>query len=201
VEDSKKTQTFGDFRELLPVSEEYMSIGFYPGNRSLQERWENNSLSADFIADYFKNFYVTKREGNGNKADAVDIENVRAAVKYIANELLENAMKFQASDTAVTAKIFLSLYDDELIFSIRHGIKKEQAIVLQRFIDKFLGNDPHELYFQTMRACAKEENAKHSGLGLLSMVCDYGVRLGWRLQSVPGNDTHLVLTTMACVNT
>ncbi len=192
------TQLFGDFRENLPASEEYLTIGFSPGRRPLQKRWENNELSADFIADYYRSFHVDQQELKGAEADEIDIENVRDAVKYISNELFENSMKFQLHSMGVSAKIALSLYDEEIVFSISNGVSKQQSVVFQEYIQRFINNDPQDLYFEIMRASAREENVEQSGMGLLSMVCDYGATLGWRF-ALTEDDACVLVTTMVCL--
>ena len=192
---------FADFRENVSPSEENLSISFTPGKRSLQKRWENNCLSADFIADYFRNFYISKQEELSETSDESNIENLRDAVKYIANELLENAMKFQAKDVIVSAKIVLALYEKEIIFYIQHGVTTEQALILQAFIENLLSHDAQELYLEAMRSSAKEENLNYSGMGLLSIICDHNAKLGWKIQSLPKDDKHKVVTTMTSLFT
>ena len=34
-----------------------------------------------------------------------------------------------------------------------------------------------------MEANAEDEGSKHSGLGFLSMACDYGAKIGWRFET------------------
>ena len=51
------TQKFGDFIDEMPDRQEYLIIAFSPSSISLQERWRNNGLSADFMADYFITFF------------------------------------------------------------------------------------------------------------------------------------------------
>lgn len=197
-------QTFGEFIEPLPPNGEYMHISFSPSATPLKRRWENNGLSADFIADYFKTFYVGRQVENGAEADEMVVENMRDGVKYIANELLENSMKFQSKGVPFTARLFLSLYAERLIFSVTNGVDKTQAEALQVYIKTLLQSDPHELYFETMRQSALEENAQRSGLGLLSMICDYSAHLGWKFATItPVQDGEpiLTVTTMVTLST
>ena len=191
-------QLFGDYQEDLSESNEYLTMGFAPGSRPLQKRWKNNELSADFIADYYKNFHVDQKVSMENALTEIDIENIRDAVKYIANELLENAMKFQYQDEGVAAKIVLSLYDDKIVFSISNGIAEQQLAIFKAYIQRFISHDPHDLYFEVMRSSAKTENTNHSGMGLLSMVCDYGATLGWKFE-VLANSKQAWVTTMTCL--
>jgi hypothetical protein len=191
-------QIFGNYKEHLSDSDEYLTIGFAPGRRPLQKRWENNELSADFIADYYKNFHIDQRESMGDTPDEMDTANLRDGVKYIANELLENAMKFQLRDMGVAAKIALSLYDEEIVFSISNGVDTKQLAIFQAYIERFIASDPQALYFEVMRNSAKEENLNQSGMGLLSMVCDYGASLGWKF-SPTDDPERMLVSTMVCL--
>jgi hypothetical protein len=174
------TKILGDFIQDLPEQEGYLVIGFLPNSLSLKKRWENNGLSADFIADYFKNFFVNKQEKSLNEEEEIEADNLRDAVKYIANELLENAMKFQDETSRFVAKIEFSFYDDKLVFCVTNAINLQQRQSFEHFIKKLLSGDPDDLYFETMRTNVQ---GTASGLGLLSMICDYSAKLGWKLES------------------
>jgi len=61
-------QTFGDFMQNLPSSQEYLILSFSPGSIPLRQRWRNNCLSADFLADYLSTFFI------GNKDQQPDMK-------------------------------------------------------------------------------------------------------------------------------
>jgi hypothetical protein len=70
---------------------EYLTLAFSPLSAPLHSRWRNNGLSADFLGDYMTT--LIPKEGGTVTADVRQNE-IRQAVIYIANELLENAMKY-----------------------------------------------------------------------------------------------------------
>ncbi len=84
-------QVFGNYVEPRDEEQEqeYLAIGFSPTSLSIQERWRNNGLSADFLGDYLSTFFPGDDQQARHKR-----REVRAGVSYIANELLENAMKY-----------------------------------------------------------------------------------------------------------
>ena len=82
-------QIFGEFIEQQGADGEYLKIGFSPTSLPIQQCWRNNGLSADFLADYLSTFFL------GEDATSAERQaEVKGAVSYVANELLENAMKF-----------------------------------------------------------------------------------------------------------
>ncbi len=193
------TQVFGDFIEQLEEPEEYLTIAFSPSSLPLKKRWENNGISADFIAEYFKNFFVSRQEQAGEVEDQIAVENLCNAVKYIANELLENAMKFQDETASFSAKIIFSLASEKLIFYVENGININQVASFQTFIQKMLDEDPEKLYLESMRNNAKGDTDTPSRLGLLSMICDYSAKLGWKFQPHPNNPLIMTVSTTVCL--
>lgn len=56
-----------------------------------QQRWRNNGISANFVADHLATFLPADDVSEINQANQAV---ARDAISYVANELLENAMKF-----------------------------------------------------------------------------------------------------------
>ncbi len=81
------TQIIGDFNDHLPVSQEYLTIVLSSSSAPLQQRWHNNGLSADFMADCFAAFFPRAQDTVSKVNTKVE---VKSAVSFIANELLEN---------------------------------------------------------------------------------------------------------------
>ncbi|MEG3959681.1 DUF6272 family protein [Microcoleus sp. herbarium2] len=185
-------QTFGDFIE-LPASQEYLIIGFSPSSIPLKQRWRNNGLSADFMADYLATFFP------GNEDDTSTIERqaeIKSAVSYIANELLENAMKFNNETSEYPIDIKLQLESDGVIFSVVNSISPQAVDKFQAYIQQLLASEPSELYIQQLEKNAADESCTDSGLGLLTMLTDYTAKIGWKFQTVRQDPEVIAVTTM-----
>jgi hypothetical protein len=185
-------QTFGDFIE-LPASQEYLIIGFSPSSIPLKQRWRNNGLSADFMADYLATFFP------GNEEDSSTIERqaeIKSAVSYIANELLENAMKFNNETSEYPINIKLQLESDGVLFSVVNSISRQGVDKFQAYIQQLLASEPSELYIQQLEKNAVEESCTDSGLGLLTMLTDYSAKIGWKFQTVHKDPEVIAVTTM-----
>ena len=185
-------QTFGDFIE-LPASQEYLIIGFSPSSVPLKQRWRNNGLSADFMADYLATFFP------GNEDDSSTIERqaeIKSAVSYIANELLENAMKFNNETSDYPINIKLQLESDGVIFSVVNSISPQAVDKFQAYIQQLLASEPSELYIQQLEKNAAEESCTDSGLGLLTMLTDYTAKIGWKFQTVHQDPEVIAVTTI-----
>ncbi|MEG4272165.1 MULTISPECIES: DUF6272 family protein [unclassified Microcoleus] len=186
------TQIFGDFIE-QPASQEYLIIGFSPSSVPLKQRWRNNGLSADFLADYLTTFFP----GNQDEPSTIERQaEIKSAVSYIANELLENAMKFNDETSEYPIDIKLQLESDGVIFSVANSISPQAVDKFQAYIQELLASEPSELYIQRLEKNAADDNCTNSGLGLLSMLTDYTAKLGWKFQTVHKDPEVIAVTTM-----
>ncbi len=185
-------EIFGDFVENLPKHAEYLIFGFSPNSISLQQRWRNNGLSADFLADYVKSFFISQ-------PDFELQEEVKGAVSYIANELLENAMKFCEEEYGHPTSIQLHLYNENLVFLVRNSLNPERQQSFQDFIKTLDSEDLADLYIRQLELNALDEEHTHSGLGYLTMMQDYEAKLGWKFEVVKNKTTQEsvpIVTTM-----
>ncbi len=176
------SRTYGDFTETVPLVIEGLTIVFSPTSVSLKERWKNNSLSADFMADYFATFYATHATDEAGR-----LEYIKGAVSFVANELIENAMKFTDVD-GIPISIRLTMHEGELVFFASNGASISGSKTYEEAVRRLVTSDPWAEYERRAQA-----NDGSSGLGLLSMLTDYSARLGWRF--MPYDERSLLLTT------
>ena len=184
-------QIFGDFVEQQVGHGEYLKIGFHPTSVPLQQRWRNNGLSADFLAGYLSTFFP----GEDPASTARQAE-VKDAVSFIANELLENAMKFShaPANHTVTIEMFLDVGAVRL-YTV-NGIAAERIAPFQHFVDQLLTGDTQALYLEQLERNANDDSGAASGLGFFTMVNDYGAALAWKLTRDDADAVRVQVTTM-----
>lgn len=187
------TQIFGDFIENLPNSPEYLIIGFSPSSVPLKQRWRNNGLSADFLADYLTTFFPNSEEDPASIDQQVEI---KSAVSYIANELLENAMKFNDETAEYPISIALHLRNDKIIFQISNSVPNDAIDSFQACIRELTTSDPQELYLQQLEKNAEKDGETSSHLGYLTMMNDYMAQLGWKFETIQEDPVVVAVTTM-----
>lgn len=176
-------QTFGDFQDEAIVSHEYLTIVFSPSSLPLRERWRTNRLSANFLADYFSTFFP----GEGQPAGMSDPKSeLMGVITFIANELLENAMKFSDEMSTEAIMLTLQLHPNKLVFLTKNQVNAATEFQLRAFVQTLLVSDPSELYIQQVEHQAQAENSTSSGLGILTIVNDYAARVGWLFETVEG---------------
>lgn len=170
-------QTFGNFLEEIPASDEYLILNFSPSSAPRKRRWGNYGLSADFLGDYFSAFFPGD-EPSEHKINRR--ETVKAAVTYIANELIENAVKYTDEVAGLPIGIALYLYEQEIIFRATNYAPQQSVEKYQAFIRDFLSTDPEEFYANQLEKTALGQ--EESSLGILTMSNDYGAKFGWLFQ-------------------
>src|ERR1700753_3213866 len=94
-----------------PRQREYLTLAFSPSSGPLRSRWRNNGLSADFLGDYVTTFLPANNHAASGRLTPNEI---KYAVAYIANEFLENAMKYHDRNGSVPIGIRLELKSDQI---------------------------------------------------------------------------------------
>lgn len=181
-------EVFGDYQEPGQTVYEYLQIGFSPSSISLQRRWRNNGLSADFLADYMSTFFPKDNIGDDRNTEIKD------AISYIANELLENAMKYAYKPNRNSVSITMQMDDENIYFYVSNTVDPDSVTKFRNFIIQLLTEDTSELYMEMLMANADEEDAAGSGLGFLTMINDYDAKLGWQFDATEGAGAKMVTT-------
>ena len=192
-------QIFGDFVESFPLAQDSLELTFTPNSLPIKKRWRSNRLSANFMADYFSNFLQVDEDDAAHKRR---IKEGKGAVSFVANELLENAIKF--NDRGTNFKIKFGIYfieeaDMTAVLFATNSVSAEGLDKFQKFIQELLCSDPEKLYVQQIEKSTQEENSGESGLGFLTMINDYSAKLGWKFEIVQKEPKMIAVTTMVLV--
>ncbi len=186
-------QTFGDYLEQLPPYHEQLTLDFSPSTAPPRKRWRNNGRSADFLAD----FLVTCLPEIETDMDRRRQAEIKDAVSYIANELLENAMKYSDQSQGTCTRIHLYFDGSCILFLTQNNVRPEAVQAFQGHIQELLNEDTQELYITRLEESVELENSG-SGLGLLTMINDYDAKLSWKFEQVEehGSPVAIAVTTM-----
>jgi hypothetical protein len=185
-------QTFGQFNDAPLESQEYLTLNFTPSSTpERQQRWRNYGLSADFLGDYFANFFP----GADVPESTLNLkETIKATVSYIANELLENAVKYSDESILLPISITLKLFDQDIVFEVTNYANQAVAAQYQQFVKTLQSADIDELYTQQLERTALGEGG--SSMGILTIIQDYSAQGGWRFEQMMDNPTVTKVTVM-----
>jgi len=183
---------FGHFIAHKDDQGEYLKIGFSPTSLPIQQRWHNNGLSADFLADYLSTFFP----GDDHAAAERQAE-LKSTISYVANELLENAMKFSYAPAQHAIGLAMYLEPEAVSLYVTNSVDPHAVTAFQQTITRLLTEEVDTLYLAQLTHNAMSDNAAGSGLGYLTMLHDYGVALAWEFGPSLQNPDVVTVTTMA----
>lgn len=169
---------------------ECLTLSFSPSLLPLRQRWRNNGLSADFLADYVTTFFPGREDDPSSVSRQGEL---KAAVNYVANELLENAMKYAAQEAGHPITIRLILEPDRLLFVASNAATPERAERLKAFIDELDATDPQEMFVRILERGGDGDGG--SGLGIVTMINDYAARVHLTVEP-NGDGTEAVVTSV-----
>ena len=196
------SKVFGEYIEEFSSKLDYLEITFNPTANSIRHRWSNNLLSAQFIAEYFSAFLPVD-EDDPNSCHR--IKEGKGSVSYVANELLENAMKFNDQGSNFKVKFGIYFIEDRLVENGKvtavlyatNSITSQGVEKFQAFLTELIASDPKELYIAQVEKSLEEKHSEASGLGFLTMINDYSAKLGWKFQTVSKSPHIQTVTAMA----
>ena len=179
-------EVFGEYREKTG-STEFLIMSFSSQTLPIKDRWRNSGLSANYLADYWGTFFPVHSKSAVNE--------VQDAVSFISNELLENALKFSQETDVSTIRISLYLFDDCLQFYVTNPISTTTAESFKAFLHRILKEDTHELYLALLED-RDQDSGLESRLGFLTILNDYGAKMGWKFETPNQPSDTIIVTTM-----
>jgi hypothetical protein len=179
---------FGQKAELNGALQHVTKIQFCAAELGL--KWSHCSICADFLSQWYTN--VLSANGFAGK-----LKDAGHGISYMANELIENAVKFRAGgDVDIEAGLAGNLF----VLEIGNWIADETRRRFQGLLEEITNGDPGELLIERIEANAAGESSG-SGLGLLTLMNDYGAKIAWRFEKKEmAADAPIHLTTTAHLN-
>ena len=174
--------SFGEIQSVNSPSAFRMEILLADG--PLELGWQHASATCEFLGNTFA-ARSAKSGGEFNEA--------RHAIIYLVNELLENAIKFRSLGDITLG---CSLEGEVFELVVTNHANPEVARRFQSLLSEVTSRDPGELLIERIEANAADVNSSGSGLGLLTLMSDYGARLGWTFDDASSGGT-IKLTTHA----
>ena len=143
------------------------SISIVLKDGHLGRSWKQAGLTSEFLGEVLATHCA--------KSD-LDYSEGRHAIIYLVNELLENAIKFSfGGDIEVRCSLDVQNFEVAVI----NMINPELVSGFQVLLEELTTQDPGDLLIERIEANAADETSSGSGLGILTLMNDYGVRMGW----------------------
>ncbi|MBP1861743.1 hypothetical protein J2Z75_005272 [Rhizobium herbae] len=125
------------------------------------------AITSDFVGEFVALPYRASRSL---------YREVRHNVGYLINELIENAVKFREGgeilvETSIEANTFR--------VKVSNFVDQTTARRFQQLLSEITTGDPGERLIEKIEANATLGNTNSSGLGLLTLMSDYGAHFAW----------------------
>ena len=185
-------QIFGDFQEEILANHNLLKIDFFIQSIPPEGRKKTRYLSIAFIADYLANIFPINEEEIQSYERQLQM---KSAVNFIANELMENSIKYSCETVIYPITLELLFFENSLIFFARNCASRKNLESFTSFVQELTTSDINELYFRQLEKGA-EEKSEESRLGFLSMMNDYGAKLGWKIETVNKDPEITTVSTM-----
>ncbi|NEP57471.1 MAG: ATP-binding protein [Symploca sp. SIO2G7] len=190
-------QLFGDFPEEILTNYKLLIMEFFIQSIP-PERWKQTRyLSIAFITDYLSNIFPVDEENIKSYQQQLQM---KSAASYIANELLENSMKFHYGAVNYPVRFGIGFIEQSLVFVGSNCTSPQNLESFTNFVQELTTSDIDELYFRQIEKGA-EENSEESRLGFLSMINDYNAKLGWKIETLKEDPEIATITTMVQLTT
>ncbi len=186
------SQIIGNFLEEILDDSKIFMMEFFIHAIPVEKRKQTRYLSLAFMAEYLTKFFPFNEEDVQFYQKQLQL---KSAVNYIANELLDNSIKYNYELGKYPLRFAIYLLDRELVFATRNRTNKKNLDRLNNFINELINSDVSEFYFRQMEKGA-EEKSEESQLGFLSILNDYGAKLGWKIEKVNDEPEITTVTTM-----
>lgn len=147
--------------------------------------WRHSGRTSDFIADTMAMPFLASTTAH---------KEIHHAIGYMSNELIENAVKFRRPGTIVIEACILA---DVFMMRVGNEIDIETSRRFRTILLQMLSLDPGELLIRQIEANAAS-NDSGSGLGLLTLLSDYGAKMGWVFET--STEDSVTLTTTASLS-
>ena len=129
--------------------------------------WHHCSTTSEFMGEMFALRVATSDH---------DYNEARHSIGYLVNELLENAVKFRSpGDIVVESSFEAGLFE----IRITNSIGEETSARFKDMLAEITSRDPGDMLIERIEANAADASSRGSGLGLLTLMSDYGAKLGW----------------------
>ncbi len=173
------------------IRHESLPLSLKLGHEELERNWAHVGETADYLIQYLKQNQDTgdRQAINQRNHDSDKARVLNSSANYIANELLENAIKYAQGGKIRTSA---GIEDHHWVILVSHETDSAHRAELETFIDTLETSDADELMTDRIMSNANAPDGSGSGLGLLSIVADHKGRVGWKFDT--RHDRHIIST-------
>lgn len=159
-----------------PAKEPFLLVTIHPTCNPL--KWEAGCQLVAFIRHYASFFFDETIPSS--LPDDISRKEVEDAIDYILLELIENAMKF---NTSGDIEVGIEIHRNELCFIVGNQVETGDVARIRNIFQELDSGDPNELLVRRIEENAADPDSVESGVGFLTIMSNYGAKLGWHFST------------------
>lgn len=176
-------QLFGSADIAVEQGDVFCCLELFDG--PLELSWHHCTTTSDFVSELC---------ALRTRLPPPQIKEAKHSVSYLANELIENAVKFK---TTGNVGIEVAIKGDSFNIKVSNTIDVQSAEQLQSLVSELMEGEPSDLLIRKIELNAARPGSAESGLGLLTLMSDYGVRFAWAFETADHSNNQVNLDTYA----
>jgi len=183
------------------MTDESFVYGLYEGNETTEKN-QKSDLSLDFVfplelmAHWRKCSLVSNFLANYHILTFQKQKKAQVVLSTVINELIENAIKFNADQNKLVS-ISLQRNPDVITIETMNTSDQKNVTKVKKFVSTLNSGNYEKLFMDTLEKVALS-NSNSSGLGLLTILKDYNAKLGIKIEPSTRKGLYSVLVK-ACI--
>ncbi|TGN07123.1 slr1658 superfamily regulator [Leptospira ilyithenensis] len=143
----------------------HLSLSVYAQDMTFH--WKRCEIVSNFVSQFYS--------GSG-KDESLDTN----SASTIMNELIENAAKYSEKENS---KIYIEIKDlgNTLRVDVKNKVSSWTKQNFEKLMQTIVSGNVNQMYFDALES--KQTEDKTSGIGLLMLLNDYHLNLGYRIKS------------------
>ena len=175
----------GDYDKDYCMETSDIFLKYYLNNFKM--KWDQASKLADYLGDYYSQDVLS--------CTAIQHKEVSDKISYVLNELFENALKFN-DEKDITASTHINREDNLITLVTSNHIDEKKAEHFVAFLTQLFKGDPRTMFIEKIAQNLIDEN-NNSGLGYLTMILNFDVKLGFKFFTLNDQSGKVRIYTMA----
>ncbi len=165
----------------LSLSEEnlpyhsHLSLSVYVQDMTFH--WKRCEIVSNFVSQFYSGL-------DGDKS--IDAN----SASTIINELIENAAKYSEKENS---KIYIEIKDlgNKLRVDVKNKVSSRAKLNFEKKMQTIVSGNANQMYFDALES--KHTEDKTSGIGLLMLLNDYHLDLGYKIKSTHQNNFEIMI--------
>jgi len=176
---------FGDYDTKYNI--ESSDVFFQFALNNFNTNWDQASIFADYMGKYYSQNLLSCTE--------IQYKEVFNNISYVLNELFENALKFN-EEKDISASVKVNKEENLITLVTTNHIHETKVGHFVELLSQLFAGDPKQMFMEKIEQNLMDDSGG-SGLGYLTMILNFDVKLGFRFFTLDDQSHDVKIYTMA----